>query len=64
MRTIKLTHEEIETIKIALEYLADKKIDLIAQNRAILTEEEQLKIYEKSKIYRQTVKVFDGERDF
>jgi len=44
MRTIKLTHEEIELIKIALTYISDKKLDIIAQNRTILTEEEQLKI--------------------
>jgi len=63
MRTIKLTHEEIELIKIALTYIADKKLDIIAQNRNILTEEEQLKIYEKSIKYRDALKVFDGERD-
>jgi hypothetical protein len=63
MRTIKLTHEEIDLIKIALTYISDKKLDIIAQNRNILTEEEQLKIYENYKKYFDTQKVFDGERD-
>jgi hypothetical protein len=63
MRTIKLTHEEIDLIKIALTYIADKKLDIIAQNRNILTEYEQLKIYENYKKYFDIQKVFDGERD-
>jgi len=63
MRTIKLTHEEIELIKISLIYISDKKLDIIAQNRNILTEEEQLKIYENYKKYFDTQNVFDGERD-
>ena len=63
MRTIKLTHEEIETIKIALQYVYDRKLDVIQQNRKTLGEEATAKILEVANKYFDTQDVFDGERD-
>ena len=63
MRTIKLTHEEIETIKLALQYLYDRKLDIVSQNRKILGEEVTAKILEQANKYSDIQDVFDGERD-
>lgn len=63
MRTIKLTHEEIEIIKMALQYCYDKKLDIVSQNRKILGEEASSKILEQGNKYFDTQDVFNGERD-
>lgn len=63
MRSIQLTHDEIEIIKTALQYVYDRQLDIIAQNRTILGEESAIKILEKAKIFNNTQDVFDGERD-
>ena len=63
MRTIQLTHEEIETIKIALQYVYDRKLDIVSQNRKTLGEEATTKILEQANKYFDTQDVFDGERD-
>lgn len=39
MRTIKLTHEEFEIVKIALNYVYDEKIKFLKQHRATLGKE-------------------------
>jgi len=63
MRTIKLTHEEIEIIKMALQYVYDRKLDIVSQNRKILGEEATAKILEQGNKYFDTQDVFNGERD-
>jgi len=63
MRTIQLTHEEIETIIIALQYVYDRKLDMVKQNRKTLGEETISKILETANKYFDTQDVFEGERD-
>ena len=63
MRTIKLTHEEIETIKMALQYVYDRKLDIVSQNRKILGEEVIAKILEQGNKYFDAQDAFNGERD-
>ena len=63
MRTIQLTHEEIETIKMALQYVYDCNLDIVSQNRKTLGEDATNKILEQSNKYYDTQDVFDGERD-
>ncbi len=63
MRTIQLTHEEIENIKMALQYVYDRKLDIVSQNRKTLGEEVTSKIMEQANKYFDTQDVFDGERD-
>ena len=63
MRTIQLTHEEIETIKIALQYVYDRKLDVVKQNRKTLGKETTQKIIETANRYFDVQNVFDGERD-
>lgn len=63
MRTIQLTHEEIETIKMALQYVYDRKLDIVSQNRKTLGEEATAKILEQANKYFDTQDIFDGERD-
>jgi hypothetical protein len=62
-RTIKLSHDEIETIKIALQYVYDRKLDMVKQNRKVLGEEATAKILEQANKYFDTQDVFDGDRD-
>jgi hypothetical protein len=63
MRTIKLSHEEIETIKMALQYVYDRKLDIVKQNRKTLGEETTSKILDVANKYFNTQDLFDGERD-
>ena len=63
MRTIQLTHEEIQTIKMALQYVYDRKLDIVSQNRKTLGEDGVNKILEKANKYFDTQDAFDGERD-
>lgn len=63
MRTIKLTHEEIETLKMALQYVYDRKLDIVSQNRKTLGEEATTKILDQAHKYFDTQNVFNGERD-
>ncbi len=63
VRTIQLTHEEIETIKIALQYVYDRKLDVVKQNRRTLGEEITQKIIETANKYFDVQDVFDGDRD-
>lgn len=63
MRAIKLTHEEIENIKMALQYVYDRKLNIISQNREILGEDVISKILEQANKFYDTLDVFDGEHD-
>ena len=63
MRTIKLTHEEIETIKTALQFVYDRQLDILSQNRNILSDKATDTILERARKFINTQDVFDGERD-
>ncbi len=63
MRTIMLTHREIETIKNALQYAYDCKLDIISQNRKIVGEQVVEMVLQEANRYFDTQDVFDGERD-
>ena len=63
MRTIKLTQEEIENIKIALQFVYDCKLDIVKQNKKLLSEEAISKILESANEFFDIQDVFDGERD-
>jgi hypothetical protein len=63
MRTIKLNHEEIELIKIALQYVYDRKLEIVSANRKILSQEATQNILDQANKYFDTQDVFDGERD-
>lgn len=54
MRTIKLTHEEIETIKMALQYVYDRKLNIVKQNRKTLGEKTTSNILEGANKYFNT----------
>lgn len=59
MRTIKLTHDEIEFIKKALQYV----VNIISQNIMIIGDDAADKIREQAIIYNNIIDVFDGDRD-
>lgn len=63
MRTIQLSHEEIERIKIALQYVYERKIDNIKENKNILGRKACDDILSKARLYLDTQDVFDGDRD-
>lgn len=63
MRKIKLTHEEIETIKMALQYVYDRNLEIVSQHRKMLGEDAVSKILEKANRFFDTQDVFNGERD-
>ena len=63
MRTIRLTHREIEIIKNALQYAYDCKLDIISENRKILGEQVVEMVLQEANRYFDTQEVFDGERD-
>lgn len=63
MRTIRLTDEEIEIIKISLQYVYDRKLDIVSQNRKILSKEAFTNIIKEANKYFDTQDVFSGDRD-
>ena len=63
MRTIKLTHDEIEIIKKALQYVVDSNLNVISQNIMIIGDDAADKIREQAIIYNNIIDVFDGDRD-
>jgi hypothetical protein len=62
-RTIQLTHDEIETIKTALQYVFERKLDIVEKNRKTLGEDLSKNIITLANKYIDTQIVFDGERD-
>jgi len=62
-RTIRLTHEEIETIKKSLQYVFERKLDIVDKNRNTLGKKAVGNILETANKYADTQEVFDGERD-
>ena len=63
MRTIKLTHDEIEFIKKALQYVVDSNLNIISQNKLIIGDDAVDKIRVQAIIYSNIIDVFDGDRD-
>ena len=63
MRTIKMTHQEIDMIKTALQYVYDKKIDMINQNRRIMSDDAIDALRKKANEYFDAQSIFDGLRD-
>jgi succinate dehydrogenase/fumarate reductase flavoprotein subunit len=59
MKAIKFTNEQIETIKNALQYVSDKKMDVIRNNRTILSEEAKKSILESANKYFNLIDLFD-----
>jgi len=63
MRTLQITHEEIELIKKALQYVYDNNLEIIKNNKKILGEATCAKIIETANMYWDVQNIFDGERD-
>ena len=51
MRTIKLTNEEFEIVKIALNYVYDEKIKFLKQHKATLGKEVSMAVLKQSVKY-------------
>lgn len=62
-RTIRISHEEIEIIKSSLQYVYDKKLELISNNRKVLNPEVINSILESANIYFDVQDIFNGDRD-
>ena len=62
-RTIRISHEEIEIIKSSLQYVYDKKIDLISNNRKVLNPEAINTILNSANAYFDVQDIFNGDRD-
>lgn len=63
MRTIKLTHEEIEMIKQSLQYVYDNSLKIIKENNKLLSEQARKEIITQANKVFDIQDVFDGERD-
>ena len=63
MRKIRLSHDEIELIQTALQYVHDTKLDLVSKNRTILEKSAKESIVASAKKYFDVLAVFDGQRD-
>ncbi len=62
-RTIRISHEEIEIIKTSLQYVYDKKLDLIGNNRKVLNPEAINSILNSANAYFDVQDIFNGDRD-
>jgi hypothetical protein len=62
-RTIRISHEEIEIIKTSLQYVYDKKLDLIGNNRKVLNPEAIKSILNSANAYFDVQDIFNGDRD-
>lgn len=62
-RTIRISHEEIEIIKSSLQYVYDKKIELISNNRKVLNPEVINTILNSANTYFDVQDIFNGDRD-
>ena len=63
MRTIKLTHEEIELIKTALSHVYNETVKIAGQNRLLIGHDAFAETFKAANKYLNTQDVFDGERD-
>lgn len=62
-RTIRISHEEIEIIKTSLQYVYDKKLDFIGNNRKVLNPEAINSILNSANAYFDAQDIFNGDRD-
>lgn len=62
-RTIRISHEEIEIIKTSLQYVYDKKLDFIGNNRKVLNPEAISSILNSANAYFDVQDIFNGDRD-
>lgn len=62
-RTIRISHEEIEIIKTSLQYVYDKKLDFIGNNRKVLNPEAINSILNSANAYFDVQDIFNGDRD-
>lgn len=62
-RTIRISHEEIEIIKSSLQYVYDKKLDLIGNIRKVLNPQVIKSILESANTYFDVQDIFNGDRD-
>ena len=62
-RTIRISHEEIEIIKSSLQYVYEKKIELISNNRKVLNPEVVNNILNSANTYFDVQDIFNGDRD-
>jgi hypothetical protein len=63
MRTIQLTHEEIETIKDALQYAYNVQLGFATQIRNLIGQQGIDTIMEKANEYLYVQDIFNGDRD-
>lgn len=63
MRIIKLTHEEIELIKLAAQFVYDSQMKIVNDNRKVLSKEAADKMIEQADKFFDIQDVFKGERD-
>ena len=62
-RTIRISHEEIEIIKSSLQYVYDKKLELVSNNRKVLNPEVINNILNSANTYFDVQYIFNGDRD-
>ena len=62
-RTIRISHEEIEIIKSSLQYVYDKKLELVSNNRKVLNTQSINSILETANTYFDVQDIFNGDRD-
>ena len=63
MRTIQLTHAEIETIQLALQAAYVQNLEIVSKNRIVIGEDAAKALNERAKMFLEVAAVFDGERD-
>ena len=63
MRTIQLTHEEVETIKQSLTNSYTSSLNLINNNRLLVSLEAKKELINSANSYLLAQDAFDGERD-
>lgn len=62
-RTIRISHEEIEIIKSSLQYVYDKKLEIVSNNRKVLNPEVINTILNSANTYFDAQDIFNGDRD-
>ena len=62
-RTIRISHEEIEIIKSSLQYVYDKKLEIVSNNRKVLNTQSINSILETANTYFDVQDIFNGDRD-
>ena len=63
IRTIEITHDEIEIIKNALQYAYDKNLELVRNHKKILGEDASKKVLEIANKFFDAQDIFSGDRD-